>query len=607
VRKVAILIPLTGLIFLVGCYWGRRAETTQPPVSIALTPSGTLVTGGQSITVTANVFDPSNQGATWTFSPLNFGALSNLTTTSVTYTAPLGFTKPTSVTITATSITNPLIASSVQISVSPIIVGLTPPAPQTVSQGGQAIFAVSVANYMTNPGVTWSLTPASGAGSLIDATPTVGATYVAPATVSAPVVVTLTATSIENAAATASLEITVLPSGGGPNVAIVNVDGGPVPGQTYANGAFTTVTICNPGSTTVCQTVDGILVDTGSYGLRILQSEIPFLKITPFVDGNGNTLENCASSPDGSYLWGPVAPFDIYVAGEVASSSLAQVITSSNIVVPDSCSNGGTTNQNTPQLLGANGILGIGPEPTDCTVAGVNYCDGSAQLTPPNLYYTCPSIGCATTDSSIVVADNMQVTNPVPSLLQVINNTSDNNGAILELPAVSGAQAAVTGTLIFGIGTETNNQLGSATVFTLDSSDNFTTVFNGQNLTSSFIDSGSNAIYFPGELPTCADNPQYYCPTSLTSLSAMNEGATQGENTVSFSVDNADNLFSSDASDAAFDTLAGPQGTYNSCSPGSSSSCTFDWGLPFFYGRSVYAAIDGQTISGAPTTPWWAY
>jgi hypothetical protein len=479
-----------------------------------------------------------------------------------------------------------------------------------VSQGGQIDFGVSVANYMKNPGVTWTLSPASGGGSLIDATPTLGVIYVAPATVSAPTTVTLRATSLENAAATASLQITVLPSSGGPNVAIIDVDGGPVPGQTYLNGAFTAVTICNPGSTTACQTIGGILVDTGSYGLRILQSEIPLLKITPLVDGNGDTLENCASSPDGSYLWGPVAAFDIYIAGEMASSSVVQVISSSNIAVPDSCSNGGTTNQNTPQLLGANGILGVGPEPTDCTIAGVNYCDGSVQPIPPNIYYTCPAIGCATTDSSLIVPDDMQVTNPVLSLFQVINGTSDNNGVILQLPAVSGTQAAVSGTMIFGIGTETNNQLGTATVFTLDSSDNFTTLYKEQTLTSSFIDSGSNALYFPDVLPTCADKPLFYCPASLTSLSATDAGANQTQTLVPFSVDNADSLFSSNPGDAAFGTLAGPQGTFNSCSQGS-GSCTFDWGLPFFYGRSVYTHIDACAPARAACTPqngaWWAY
>jgi hypothetical protein len=161
--------------------------------------------------------------------------------------------------------------------------------------------------------------------------------------------------------------------------------------------------------------------------------------------------------------------------------------------------------------------------------------------------------------------------------------------------------------MIFGIGTESNNQLGSATVLTLDSSDHFTTVYNGQSLTRSFIDSGSNALYFPDSLPLCTASSGFFCPSSPTSLSALNLGATQGQNTVSFSVDNADNLFSANPGDAVFGGLAGPEGTYNSCSQGN-SSCIFDWGLPFFYGRTVYTAIDGQLMpTPAPKAPWWAY
>ncbi|HLV87870.1 MAG TPA: DUF3443 family protein [Candidatus Sulfotelmatobacter sp.] len=599
-RNLPTLALLACLIFSVGCNWGKGTSTPyQPPISITLTPSRTVVTGGQKVTVTAAVYDPGNQGVTWTFSPLNFGSLSQSTATSVTYTAPATFTAPTTISITATSISNPNITSSLQISAAPISVSLSPPSAQTLTQGTEFAFSSAVINYETNAGVTWSLTPATGAGTLISPTPTLGVIYAAPAAVSQPTTVTLTATSLENAAAVASLQITVLPSNGGTNVAMVNVDGGPVPGQTYVNGAFTSVTLCNPGSITSCQTVDGVLVDTGSYGLRILQSEIPLLKITKLTDGNGNTLENCASSVDGSFLWGPVSPFDVYIAGEIASSSPVQVISSANAVVPSGCSNGGITSLNTPQLLGANGILGIGPEPTDCMLGGVNYCDGSVQPVPPNIYYACPPAGCATTDSPIIVPDSQQVTNPV-SLF------GDNNGVILQLPAVSGAQTAITGTMTFGIGTQSNNSLGSATVLTLDSSDHFTTLYNGQTLTSSFIDSGSNALYFPDVLPACADKAQYYCPASLTSLSATNQGATQGQTTVNFAVDNADNLFSSSSTNVAFGTLAGPRGTFNSCSQGN-SSCTFDWGLPFFYGRSVYTAIDGKSVNAAPQTPWWAY
>ena len=37
----------------------------------------------------------------------------------------------------------------------------------------------------------------------------------------------------------------------------------------YANGVYTTVTVCLPG-TVICQVIPNVLVDTGSVGLRVL-------------------------------------------------------------------------------------------------------------------------------------------------------------------------------------------------------------------------------------------------------------------------------------------------------------------------------------------------
>ena len=620
--KMSILVPLAGVICLSACNWGRTNAPLQPPISITLVASATTVSFGQPATVTASIYDESNQGVVWTISPLNLGVLSNQTwsattnTATVTYTAPASFTYPAAVTITATSITNPVVASSVTVKLSPITVALTgggfstPIAPQTVNQGGMITLSAIVVNDQSNLGVTWGLSPANGAGSLsVSSQPPFDATYTAPTTVSEPTTVTLTATSVKYPTVSSSTQITVLPSGGGPNVAVISVNGGPVPGQTYVNGAFTSITICNPGSTATCQTVDGILVDTGSYGLRILQSAIPLLKLPTISDSLGNTLENCASWQDGSFLWGPVSTADVYVGGEAVSQLVGgfplglplpvQVISSVAATVPDGCSNGGV-DDNTPQLLGANAILGVGPEPNDCTLSGINYCDGSTQSTAPNVYYACPSTGCGASDSPVLVGTTMQVSNPVPSFFP------DNNGVIIQFPPVSDPQASTIGTMTFGIGTESNNALGTATIYTLDANDNFTTIFNGQTLTNSFITSGSNAIRFPGSLPGCAVNTTFYCPASSTSLSATNTGATQGAGTVEFTVDNADSLFSEDGGDSVLIGLAGPEGTYDSCSQGN-VSCVFDWGLPFFYGRTVYTAIDGQTVTGAPEGPWWAY
>jgi hypothetical protein len=298
------------------------------------------------------------------------------------------------------------------------------------------------------------------------------------------------------------------------------------------------------------------------------------------------------------------------MGSESASKVPIQVISSSNTGVPTSCSNGGTTNINTAALLGANGILGVGLEPTDCTFAGKSVCDPTSGLsTPPSpAYYTCSGSTC--TPAFVIVAN--QVANPVALLPE------DNNGVIVELPAVSGTATSITGSLIFGIGTESNNQLAStATVFTL-TCNAFTTVLDGTSLgitdstnctgPGSFIDSGSNGLFFPNvpnltECPsstTVGDLSSFYCPASTETLSATNKGENGTSKSTSFSVANAEDLFtnSSTSSDAAMSGLAGLNPT----------GVGFDWGLPFFYGVNVYSAIDTKAVpSGAPAAPWWAY
>ncbi len=121
----------------------------------------------------------------------------------------------------------------------------------------------------------------------------------------------------------------------------------------------------------------------------------------------------------------------------------------------------------------------------------------------------------------------------------------------------------------------------------LDPTDSFTTNFAGQSLTGSFIDSGSNGLFFPdpalaGSVCPGTDS-SWYCPNSTPFLSATNVGATGSpSNTVTFSVDNFETVTAANPGDAAFSNLAGP-------TPYTSG---FDWGLPFFYGRTVFTAID---------------
>lgn len=593
-RAFLAVILVFGLAFLAGC--SSSGTPAGISVSISLSASQPSLTPGQSSTITATVTnDPSNKGVSWTASPSGFGTLSGATSTSVVYTAPASVPTATAVTITATSVASSSVTASIQIAVqsSAVSVSLTPAAPQTINQGQQLQnITATLTNDTSNKGVSWTLTPATGAGTLSGAT-TTSVTYNAPSSVTSNTLATITATSVASSTATAKLEITVFPSGAGPNVASLTVTTGPVPATNPAfNLAYVSVTICQPG-TTICQTVDDVQVDTGSVGLRILQSAIPALVLPSLTDSTtNNVVNNCITFADTSYLWGPVQQADIKIGGEAAASTYIQTVSTSTAGIPTACSNGSTIpgDENTPSALEANGILGVGLEPTDCIVAGSDFCDGSLGNAPPNVYFECPSTGC----QPVSVPANLQVTNPV------VNFSVDNNGVVIQLPAVVSVAPTASGSLIFGIDTEANNAIpNTANVFGLDTNDNFITLYNGQSLTASFIDSGSSVLFFPSAITVCTDNPAFYCPASLTPQSATNEGATgTPASLVDFSVDNFDNLYN--PADAAYGTIAGPE----TCTAG--SACTFDWGLPFFYGRTVFTAIDGQAVAGG-TGPFWAY
>lgn len=364
----------------------------------------------------------------------------------------------------------------------------------------------------------------------------------------------------------------------GTNVQPITVNGGPT--SNYANGLFTSVTVCAPSSST-CQTIDGILVDTGSYGLRVLSSAGggALTLSLPRQTSSGNPVGECAPFVSG-FTWGPVQAADIKMAGETASNVPVQVIDPTFSAVPSACNNFGVTETDTLVTLGANGILGIGPFAQDCGGS----CDQTGAGNP-GLYYQCASSACT------VIAEPLaqQVQNPVALF------ATDNNGVIIELPSLSSSAASLSGSMVFGIGTESNNALGSATVFPLDANGEFSTTFKGQSYPA-FVDSGSNGFFFLDQtltgLTVCPGNSDFYCPGSSANLSATTDSGSANAN-VTFTIANADTLFQNPA-DFVFNSLGGPN-------PG-----TFDWGLPFFFGRNVFNAIAGKSTP-AGSGPYWAY
>ena len=109
------------------------------------------------------------------------------------------------------------------------------------------------------------------------------------------------------------------------------------------------------------------------------------------------------------------------------------------------------------------------------------------------------------------------------------------------------------------------------------------------------IESGTNGNFFLDSsttgLPVCTQSTDFYCPPSLQSQSATIRGANGTTSAVTFNVGNAEAL---NGRFSAFSEVAGPN-------PGG-----FAWGLPFFFGRSIFTAIEGQATPGG-VGPYFAF
>lgn len=364
------------------------------------------------------------------------------------------------------------------------------------------------------------------------------------------------------------------------NVQEITVDAGP-PGSGYnVNRLYTSVTLCTPGSTAQCQTIDHILLDTGSTGLRLLASAIGNnLHLQRVTSANGAPLLGCAKFVDNSFVWGGIANADLSLAGLKAANVPIQVIADPAFnPFASTCSTGKPLE--TAIALGANGILGLGLLRQDCGPGCVSNANNG-------IYFTCTTPACSDPNPVIPSAATLaqQVTHPVPQF------STDNNGLLIDLPAVNATTAAfLRGSLIFGIGTRANNTMAAQTPQLLSGgSYSIATAYGGKIYSTSYIDTGSNGYFFgaPGTFTDCGSGINgFYCPANTTALAASLIDVNGATLAVPFSISNAATLFSSN--NPVLPNLSGSLG----------DTSAFVWGLPFFYGRRVYfgmAGIDGST------------
>jgi hypothetical protein len=193
--------------------------TAPPAIAVSVAPSTATVqsSGGTHVFAATVTNDPQNQGVTWALSGagctgVTCGTLSANSSASgvgVTYSAPSTVPSPATVSLAATSVTDPTKSAAATITVAVfagnISVTLSP------KRGGLTLsqklnFTATVTNDVGAAGVTWS---ATGGGTFSNTTATT-ATYSAPGTAGS---VTITATSVVDPTKSASstLGVTDLP------------------------------------------------------------------------------------------------------------------------------------------------------------------------------------------------------------------------------------------------------------------------------------------------------------------------------------------------------------------------------------------------------------
>ena len=336
----------------------------------------------------------------------------------------------------------------------------------------------------------------------------------------------------------------------------ITVDQGPTAttSQLTANEPYVTVTICDASGN--CKTIDHMLLDTGSDGVRVFASAMGTLTL-PHETVGGNDVGECTNFVT-SYMWGPVETATVKLGSEVATNIPIQVVDDSTFApVPSGYCFG--TDISSYSALGANGIVGVGMFKGDS-----------------GKYLTCDAAGACTSNQSVPFV----VVDPVSAFPQ------DNNGVIVTLPAVTSTTQTTTGTLTFGLGTQADDALTGYTPIQADDVGNLSVEMNSgvsgatETYPKSFIDSGSNAYFINTQINTF-DGP-YLAPTSpvaytTTLSSTMNASQTYGTEI-----------------DVVAPTFAQGKNVYADLATQDLSTTSQDLGFSFFYGKSIAFGIYGD-------------
>ncbi len=210
-RSMVFLLTILLALCTFGC--SRETAPAPPAVSVTLFPGTATVNVNRSVQFTAVVEPKTNTAVTWSLSAdgCTEAACGTVDKKGI-YNAPSSLPATPLVTITATSVADPKISASALITLlGPLTITVMPP-DVLVTVGKIHWFSALVENAVSDDRVTWSLSGATGTGPEYG-TFTDTNKYTAPRAVPADPVVTITATSVEDATVSGSTTATIRPAG----------------------------------------------------------------------------------------------------------------------------------------------------------------------------------------------------------------------------------------------------------------------------------------------------------------------------------------------------------------------------------------------------------
>ncbi len=339
------------------------------------------------------------------------------------------------------------------------------------------------------------------------------------------------------------------------------------------NAPCVSVTICDTNNNN-CSTVNDILVDTGSYGLRVFSSAISQNTINSLIPQTTNQkyVAECVSYGDGSQNWGGVYNSNVQLSSDAIANNIPiQIIDASFQTPPSACANAASD----PTSFGYNGILGVGV-----------YAQDGGQ------YFSCFDNSCTPYN----LPTSNQVANPIAFL------PNNNNGLTISFNSVSNnGSSNVTGILNFGVNTNSNNTISVANKYNATYSSGlpvFNATYNNSNY-SAFLDTGTNTLSLSNSGINTCNSPytSWFCPSSTQALTIGNFNSNNAIVNTTINIANTINLLNS--GNTAYNNLG-------TTIPSGFGGQFIDYGLPFFFGKTVQIVFNGSQ-SNLGTGPFWAW